>query len=60
MPPERLPNLFRSYVGAAGSARPTAGPEQSVTARVLVVDDDPQTLRYVSEALTPRRATPRW
>ena len=28
------------------------GPEQGVPARILVVDDDPQTLRYVREALT--------
>ena len=33
-----------------GTLRP--GPEQGVPARVLVVDDDPQTLRYVREALT--------
>ena len=102
VPPEQLPNLFRSYTGTADGERATAGtglglvickglveahggriqaesggpgegtrftftvpvaedavagtlrpgPEQGVPARVLVVDDDPQTLRYVREALT--------
>ena len=40
--------------GQGGSAVPgpfPPGPAQSVPARVLVVDDDPQTLRYVREAL---------
>ncbi len=102
VPPERLPNLFRSHPGPAGGERAVAdtglglvvckglveahggriraespgpgegsrftftvplagdagpavtqpGPAQGVPARVLVVDDDPQTLRYVRKALT--------
>ncbi len=36
--------------GSAGQFPP--GPAQSAPARVLVVDDDPQMLRYVREALT--------
>ena len=107
MAPERLPNLFRNYAGAAGGERAPAGtglglvickglveahggriqaesggpgegarltftvpvagdaaqpgsagrgpsapgPGHSAPARVLVVDDDPQTLRSVREAL---------
>ena len=64
IPPERLPHLFRKQARLAGGDREAGGaPGEARTGwraprggrqpvRILVVDDDPQTLRYVRDALS--------
>ena len=42
----------------APAAEPGSSPERREKTRVLVVDDDPQTLRYVREALVPAGYAP--